>query len=362
MTQTITWNSESLRNLEQELLPKLEYLFHILNIDVDLDYECYKGICPIHEYADNPTAFNFNLETGRWACYTKKCHDVFKGTLIGFVRGILSRNQGWKCQGNLRVSFEDTLKFLYDFLKTDLSKLPQRINFKKHIQSVSFSKGTLTRSQIRKKLEIPSPYFVARGFSKDILDKFDVGECQVYGKRMGGRAVVPVYNFDWRLIGCTGRSIYEKCDDCGYYHISQCPEKYFSYYSKWLHSKGFPRKDWLFNLQRAAKKIRETQTIIIVESPMNVIRLAEAGINNAVCLFGSSLTYGQKRLIDCSGAFNIVLILDNDEAGRIGVKKIVKRLHKTYKIKNIRPPVNDIGEMSVDSVKRLVYPVLENLK
>ncbi len=350
--------TENSKEIQRQLLDRLGDLLNVLGVEIDLDYEIYKGVCPIHAGADNRTAFNFNLRTGRWQCYSHKCHELFKSTLIGFVRGVLSKNKGWCDKGDVVISFEDTRKFIHNFLQSKVTISP--VKYKKHAYAVSFADGTITREQVRKTLEIPSPYFVRRGFSEDILDSFDVGECRSFGKRMSNRAVVPIYGFDRKVIGCTGRSLYEECKICQSHHKGDCPdEKYRAFHSKWLHSKGFKRGSWLYNLERASKSIRQTGTMIIVEAPLNVIRLAEAGIENAVALLGSGFARGQKFLIDTCGVYNLILSMDNDTAGHDADEVIRKRCESTYNITSIFSPKNDIAELTVEETKQLFLPILE---
>jgi len=81
--------------------------------------------------------------------------------------------------------------------------------------------------------------------------------------------------------------------------------------------------DYLYGLSMAANEIRQTQTIIITEGPFKVMRLWEAGIKNAVAIFGTDISRRQHRLILNSGAFRALIATDNDEAGNDAADKII---------------------------------------
>ena len=91
-----------------------------------------------------------------------------------------------------------------------------------------------------------------------------------------------------------------------------------------------------------------------MESPGNVWKLEMAGIHNAVAIYGSSMTDKQKMLLDISGAMNIYLLLDNDEAGHSGRKVIESKCHKTYNIYNIHIDTNDVADMSVEQIQEVI--------
>ena len=163
------------------------------------------------------------------------------------------------------------------------------------------------------------------------------------------------------MVGCTGRSIYDKCNICKSYHdINNCPSDYESWlHSKWRHNKDFKTQEHLYNMWFAKDFIKSSKTAIIVESPGNVWRLEEAGIHNSVALFGTNLSPKQKMLLDMSGAMSIITIMDNDTPGQEAAKTIIEKCNKIYNTKNIIVPKNDIAEMTVEEIRSLILPQLE---
>jgi 5S rRNA maturation endonuclease (ribonuclease M5) len=256
---------------------------------------------------------------------------------------VLSKNKlNWRKRGDDMVSFNDTIKFIVDFLKIkDLKTLQSEnnphLNFVKTttiLRSNTKSAKGIPRSKVKEFLQIPSQYFINRGFSKDILVKYDVGDCTTPNKEMYGRAVVPIYDHDYQgMIGCSGRTRNDE------------------YKPKWRHNKGFKAEDQLYNLWFAKEHIQRTNEIILVESPGNVWKLEETGIHNSVATFGAHLTDKQKMLLDISGAMKIIVVMDSDEAGEIARKQIDQKCSKTYNIEHIRLSKNDVADLTQEELK-----------
>lgn len=369
-------SQEHIAGLSEQAMDRFEELIDALGVELRKEKRMYVGACPVHG-GDRDNAFNIFDEgetvVGNWKCRSHQCQEVFKPTLLGFIRGVLSHQQGWEEQGDDTVPFPIALKFLAAFLKADLSSFEfeidksasERKRDAHHVTEYFNRKkrkapSQFKRSEIRKNLEIPSPYYLDRGYSKKILDKYDVGFCATPGKPMSHRTVVPIYDDDNKfMVGCTGRSIYEKCDECKSYHdpASGCPpESYRWQYSKWKHSKGFQAEEWLYNLWYAKNHIFQTKTAVLVESPGNVWRLEEASVHTSLGLFGTSLTEGQLDLLNKCGAMNIILCMDNDTAGEQALQPIIDSLDKLYNITILDFKGEDIGAMPASIVKRDIAP------
>ena len=117
----------------------------------------------------------------------------------------------------------------------------------------------------------------------------------------------------------------------------------------------------MYNYWSAKDTILETGVVILVESPGNVWRLEEAGIHNSVAMFGAHLSQNQKKIIDSSGAFSIICLLDNDEAGKKGAKKIHEQCSKMYRIYFPEFQGNDIGDICVDVVTNDIKPLISKI-
>ena len=351
-----SYDQSQLKQLSDIACDDIENLLEVLDIS---EYKiCDKMVtmsCPIHG-GDNPSALNLyyvgDNYRGNWKCRTHQCEEVFKSSIIGFVRGCLSRNNGWEKEGDDTVSFKDAIDFISNFTKQDLGSLKVSKKQKEKsafVNSIRYiktepeaKKNCISSPAVIKNLDIPANYFLNRNFNQETLIKYDVGECNISGKPMYNRAVVPIYNYDHtEMIGCSGRTT---CD--------QLP--------KWKHSDGFKAEESLYAYWYAKKHIQKTGVAVLVESPGNVWRLDEAGVFNAVALYGSSLKDKQKMILDTSGAMTVITIMDNDEAGRKASQQIFNKCNRTYICKDIIINHSDIAEMTIDEINKQIKPIIES--
>ena len=360
-----SYNQDHLKIVCDSLCDKIESLFEILSLDeIQHNGKMYVGCCPIHN-GDNKSAFNIYPDgesyRGNWKCRTHNCEKYFKASIIGFIRGVLSNKKyNWEKNTDKSVSFQETMEFIEKFLGNDIKNIKisksqkEKNRFTCAINHIVEKKEDnvcfVDRHSIRKSLLIPSQYFIDRGFSSKILERYDVGLCNRHDKEMYNRAVAPIYDIDHKyMVGCTGRSIFNKCSACESYHDpnTECPSEQNRWkFPKWKHNYQFKSQNHLYNIWFAKKSILETNSVILVESPGNVWRLEECGINNSVALFGANLSDRQRILLDGSGAMTIITIMDNDEAGQKAAQAIKDKCKNTYNIININISKPDIAEMT----------------
>lgn len=379
MTKSHSYDQHQLKALCDALCENIEDILSYFNLQYKISSKMVVMKCPIHG-GDNESALNLYHQgdqyKGNWICRTHGCEKIFKKSILGFIRGILSNQKyDWSENGDKTVSFKDTINLATKLIDIDLSQMKlsneqqDKNNFSniiKHLSNIQDENEVkIDANLIRKSLSVPATYYLSRGYSSEILCKYDIGLCSTRGKEMYQRAVAPVYDIDHKyMIGCSGRSIFEKCSNCKTFHdpASSCPSPDESWkFSKWKHSSNFKSQNCLYNFWFAKDYIMKSSTAILVESPGNVWRLEEAGFHNSVALFGSALSDKQKILLDGSGAMNLILLTDNDEAGNKAADQIMQKCHKTYKI--YRPSLidNDIGCMPIDKVKQFLQPIMESI-
>lgn len=351
-----------------QVCDNIEPLLDSFGIDYRIQSKMIVMPCPIHG-GDNASALNLYPEgdsyRGNWKCRTHNCEKTFKGSVLGFIRGILSRHHhGWNKDGDKMCSFNEAVDYALKFIKQDLSdlKISKTEREKKQFTNVvnylnkaeEKSESRVTRSQIVRSLIIPAQYYLDRKYSSEILTKYDVGLCNKSGKEMSDRIVVPIYDNNYSyMVGCTGRSIHEKCPNCKGFHNpnNECPSSDDVWkFSKWKHNTDFKSQNHLYNFWFAKEHILKTSTVIVVESPGNVWRLEENGIHNSVAIFGSSLSDRQKIILDSSGAMNIVILTDNDEAGIKAAEQIKNKCQNTYRIFMPKISKGDVGEMNSEEI------------
>jgi DNA primase catalytic core len=121
----------------------------------------------------------------------------------------------------------------------------------------------------------------------------------------------------------------------------------------------FQKGNNLFGLYEAKKSILEQDCVYIVEGQFDVIKSFEAGLNNIVGLGNSNMT-GYQFSVITRYTNNIFLLLDNDEAGEKGRKRIMNLFGKYANIRNFYLPetYKDIDEyLSQNSYESLSFTV-----
>ena len=183
-------------------------------------------------------------------------------------------------------------------------------------------------------------YLKSRGFSGHTIDRFGFGYApedrqamkqalsqfdetmlvesgmliDVEGKetyaRFRDRLMLPIHDARGRIIAFGGRILESRDGVAKYLNSPDTP----------LFDKGRT----LYNLHRAGPASRKTGRIVAVEGYMDVIALADAGIEDAVAPMGTALTEAQIellwRLVD-----KPVLCFDGDAAGRRAAMKAIER-------------------------------------
>lgn len=371
-----------LKILCDDLCDDIENLLSSLDLDYKNNSKMVSMKCPIHG-GDNEGAVNLYVQgdsyRGNWKCRTHGCEKIFKGSILGFIRGVLSHTKyRWSKEGDKTCSFDEAVSYATAFLNKDLSdikiskSLRNKQSFTNAIKyvgnnndnSTSVMPSSVTRSMVRRSLSIPATYYLNRGYGADVLDKYDIGLCTNPNKEMYNRVVAPIYDNNHEfLIGCTGRSIFEKCHVCGSYHDQSrnCPDIDKRWlFSKWKHSANFKSQNTLYNYWYAKEWIQKLGYVIIVESPGNVWKLEEHNIHNSVAIFGSSISDRQKVILDSSGAMTIIVLTDNDDAGKQAAKQIQDKCSKTYRVFIPTISQSDVAEMTAEQIKLEIIDYIES--
>lgn len=334
------------------------------------------GCCPVHG-GDRHNALVFfpdgDTAPGVWKCYSHQCEHSFGKTVLGLIRGVLSHQKlGWTKPGMDTVDFTEAVDWACDFLgiRLDTISSAELATIKeareKRPVAPKIDRSLCNRQQWRQMLKIPAPYFMYSrkpSWSANILDKYDVGYCN--GDHLEGmrcRSVIPIYDAEYyHVIGYTGRSIFEKCPQCGgyHYHKSKCP-KHPGSYSKWKNSSGFNRDQHLFNLWFAKPHILQRRKAVLVEGPGEVLRVEEAGIQISLATLGVGLTDAQQILLEMLGVNEVIICMNSDEAGQESRDVIAKQLMPTCRVHAPKIPAGDFGEMYPLDVYDFLNPLVES--
>ena len=310
--------------------------------------------CPIHEGADNPSAFSICTDPddemyGLWRCWTRGCEQSYSHDMIGLIHGLMEMSEKKK------VKFPSVIAFAIKFTETSAEQLKEAAGSKEYSVFDKFTKAVerkkkeptikISRESVRKSLIRPATYYIDRGFDEKILDKFDVGVCLDKTKQMYNRVVAPVYDDDYNyIVGCVGRVQHENYEG-----------------RKWVNSKNFHTGSYLYGYWLAKEKIREMKTVILVEGQGDVWKIHEAGIENVVGIFGSSLSDSQSRTLETCGAFTVVIMTDNDEAGKKARDSIKSKCSRIFNIVEPEFDHKDVGDMTAEQINLEIKPQLEGL-
>lgn len=323
-------------------LNNIDLILDALKIRFDRTSGRYFFECPIHG-SSKYNSLSIYENTGKWRCFTEHCEQIHGDNFFNFVGAVLH-------------SEPFDIKDGKQFCDNVLNGIPQDIVSKpKPPTKQKFKFKEIIREQILSYVNPNIPFYLRRGYSKETLTKYDLFICSNRVSPFYGRVVVPVYNDEHTsAIGLLGRSLHTKCEECEMYHAKNKPCPTTSYEkaksSKWINSKGFARNSSLFNFWFAKDEINRTGKVILVESPGNVMKLAQAGIINAVGIFGTELSKKQIEKIKGTKAKQIYMGLDNDKGGLAAWNKISNQLRE-YECFPFIPYVNDFGGMSDNEIK-----------
>ena len=237
--------------------------------------------CPFHE--DQVDSCAINTDKGVWICFA----GCGQGTLYSFLMKYLhiSYEESQQLFIKGQVNFDINL---FDDLVEDENIMPEL--------AFPFKQGFVPE------------WIFDRGFNKETLGKWGCGIDTWNG------LVIPIEDKDTRLVGWVTR-------------------KEFGTH-KYLYSKGLRKSKVLFGQQFLRTK---TPFVCITEGSLDTMWLAQNGFAS-VAILGASLSKSQEELFSSLQTEELVLCLDNDEAGQIGLNKAMACLSKNFVVSYIKIP------------------------
>jgi 5S rRNA maturation endonuclease (ribonuclease M5) len=328
----------NLKKIKSMLFNEIELVLGNLEMEYEVLGDNIYSTCPVHEGSDNHRAFSLSRDKQIWRCWTRGCQDEYGNDIFGLIQGVLSHNSGDS------KGFKDALRWACSILNIDSRsiKVEKSVEPDEFVRLVdifshsslqhSASPATIIKNQ-HYTLTHPSEYFSRRGFKESTLLEFEVGDCLDKTSSMHQRAIIPIHNHDGsQVVAHIGRSIkdYRK--------------------PKFLFTKGFDKRLFLYNYHRAIDRAKERSCLFITEGQGDVWKLFEAGVYNAVSIFGKSLSIQQKRNLLQSGITTLVILTDNDQAGRESKTEMQRELGRMFSLLFPRMSHKDIGEMPLDKI------------
>ena len=276
----------------------------------------FLGLCPFHN--EKTPSFSVDDERGLFHCFG--CGSG--GTVFSFlmrIENIEFRDAVEILARKAGVQIE-TQAPLADTGKRDKLFQLNNVAQKYYVDCLVSSAGSFARE-----------YLDRRGVDKKVADRFGIGFCPSKGspflevagakpraveaaidlglfgrrkdgglyERFFGRITFPIRDGTGKIVGFGGRTLGD-----GQPKYLNSPE-----------SSIFSKKRVLYGLYEAKKFIRENRRIVVVEGYMDVVALAQGGIQNVVASLGTALT-GYQLLLAKRFADEIISFFDGDKAGK----------------------------------------------
>lgn len=155
------------------------------------------------------------------------------------------------------------------------------------------------------------------------------------------RIMIPIFNQSGKLCGYTGRC-YLKDEE-----------------NKYVNSKEneiYKKSEVLFNYFNAKNEINKLKEIVIVEGNMDAITMSTYGIKNVCALMGVVLTSYQINFLK-KQRLKLILMLDNDNAGRTGTLKVGDNLYnagidvRVVRLSGAKDPDEYVRKNGIEALK-----------
>lgn len=334
----------NLKQLKKHLNNNAELVFEKLGMECEVFNDNIYSTCPVHEGSDNPRAFSFCPERGIWKCWTRDCQEEHSNDIFGLILGVLSERCGEE------LEFKDALRWITKEFSVYTTRGPEtkEVIDEDYFSYVTKHINTKQKTNIDQEIElnfsakVPSSYFYERNFKKTTLKYFSVGDSNEIGI-MKDRAVIPIHNDDGsKIVAVIGRS------------VKEYKQPKFLFYPT-----GFNKRFYLYNYHNAISTARKTSCLYILEGQGDVWRMHEAGVQNAVSIFGKNISQEQMNKITKLPVTRLIILTDNDQAGRESKVEIQRKLSRMYKLTFPQLLQKDVGDMSVKEIKKTLLSSLE---
>jgi hypothetical protein len=264
-----------------------------------------QAACPAHKdrtgHEDRNPSFYINADSGAFICFS--CQ--WKGnvyTLVNYIHGDVDANTWLNEGGGLSMRMER------------ITRVVPNIQEQTHITESMLSAFTAP----------PEDALRSRGLTKEAAQYFDL----LWDAR-NKNWVIPIRDVVTnKLLGWQEK---------GY------DQRYFRNYPT-----GVQKSQALFGYGQYV-----SGDMIVVESPLDVVRLASLGFTGGVATYGALVSSAQFNLI--RGGERVVIAMDNDEAGHkssMNLYTLCREMDKEAWFFNYNHlDVKDIGGMSLDEVR-----------
>ncbi len=274
------------------------------------------GPCPIHK-GSNPTQFRVSVSKNIWNCFSE-CKRG--GNVLDFIARMESVSIHAAAVKAIEWFNLDPAPHCgadSDRYADEPGEVPKSINAaqpRPDPKSVPPPETTAPNQPLKfrlDKLERDHPYLTERGLTTETIVDFGIGFCSK--GMMAGRIAIPINNPEGKVVAYAGRWPGEPPEGTPKYKLPQ----------------GFRKSLELFNIDMAIKEPAE-KPLVIVEGFFGTMKLHQHGCRKVVALMGSTMSAAQEELIrrNTDRQSRIIVMLDEDEAGRLGREDTAVRLSR----------------------------------
>jgi DNA primase len=267
------------------------------------------GACPIHS-GHNRQQFRVSLSKNCWICFGD-CHAG--GSIVDFV----SRKE--------QIGIRDAALLIQDWFGLRVGANVPNANGTRLPAGISAAApnppngNNLPLGFSLRPLDVKHPYLHARGLTPATITRFGLGYCS--RGTLNGWIAIPIHNRAGKLVAYAGRWPGEPPNGRPKYRLP----------------KGLSKSLELFNLHRVWER-DSREALVVVEGFFGCMMVWQAGYRCVVSLMGSMLSETQEELIvnAVGSGGKVILLFDEDGAGRKARAEASSRLGRTVKVKTVR--------------------------
>lgn len=252
-----------------------------------------RGRCPLpmHTSSRSRDSFMVNIARNVWSCRSLSCMQARGGRPGGNILDLVALMEG--------CSIRDAALRVHDWS----GAAPERFVVSRAVRVDAVPAANPPLRFTLQYVDPAHPYLSSRSVTPQTIRTFGLGLYTGNGL-LRGRIVIPIHNASGELIAYAGRAI-------------------DGHEPKYRFPAGFRKSLALFNLHRAT--VATAHTVIVVEGFFDTFAVHQAGFPAVVALMGSTMSLRQADLL--ARYFDrIMLMLDGDDAGRLGAATIAEAL------------------------------------
>ncbi|MBD1382118.1 DNA primase [Metabacillus arenae] len=213
------------------------------------------------------------------------------------------------------IDAHDLLKKFYHHLLVNTKEGQEAYDY---LLNRGFSKEVIDKFEIGYSLnswEFVKKFLAKRGFHPEIMDQAGLlvkkNETNEYFDRFRNRIMFPIHDHHGHVVAFSGRVLGNE-------------------QPKYLNSpetKLFNKSKLLYNFHQARVHIRKYQEAVLFEGFADVISAVESGVPNSIATMGTSLTEEQVKVLK-RNVSDVIICYDSDQAGREATMRAAKILTK----------------------------------